>query len=297
MASVRPASLRFTFYGALFGCCFPVGSILLLVLLGSVPANSPVAVVASAHMAQPLLYIIDTAPFFLGFFAYLAGIREERLRGFNERLEAEVQAKTEELRQALREANEANELITHMAEHDDLCELLNRRCFTKVLESWLRYSQRYELPGALLFLDLDGFKGVNDAHGHEVGDALLCEVAERLAGAVREADAVARWGGDEFVVLLPRADREAAKEVANKLLARLEDEPVQVAGREFRIQASIGITLYPDLGTEVEQLLAQGDHAMYQAKQRGGGCWHIYSERQDWTPPNTPDAAPGAEAR
>jgi diguanylate cyclase (GGDEF)-like protein len=199
--------------------------------------------------------------------------------GFNERLEAEVEAKTEDLRRALQEANEANEMISHMADHDALCELLNRRCFTKVLENWLRYSHRYERPGALLFIDLDGFKEINDAHGHGTGDAFLCGVADRLRQAVRETDTVARWGGDEFVVLLPEADRQGAVRVADKLLAQFGSEPVQVEGRRFEIQSSIGITLYPDLGIDADQLLAQGDAAMYEAKQAGGNCWHLFGSK------------------
>lgn len=276
MVDTRSASLRFTLYGILFGCCFPLGSILLLVLVGAVPLTSPVAMVVIAHQAQSLLYVIDTAPFFLGLFAYFAGVREDRLVRFTERLEEEVQAKTKELHKALQEANEANEMITHMADHDALCGLLNRRCFTKVLENWLRYSHRYERPGALLFLDLDCFKKINDAHGHVTGDAFLCGVANRLAEALRETDTVARWGGDEFLVLLPESDQEEAMQVADKLLARLGAEPVQLEGRHFEIRSSIGITLYPDLGTDAEQLLAQADAAMYEAKQAGGNRWHLF---------------------
>lgn len=278
MVASGTASLRFTLFGVLFGLCFPVGSLVALVQLGAIAPDSPWRMVAAAHRTQPLLYVIDTAPLFLGFLAYLVGVREDGLRRFSERLEEEVQAKTEELRQALNEANEANELITHLADHDDLCQLLNRRCFTKVLASWLRYSNRYGHPGALLFLDLDNFKAINDAYGHDVGDGFLCRVAERLRGAVRDSDAVARWGGDEFVVFLPQADGWAAKQVANKLLDRLGSEPVQVGDHELEIRTSIGITLFPDLATEVDQLLEQGDRAMYEAKQAGGCCWCLFGE-------------------
>lgn len=279
MVDPRSASHRFTLYGILFGCCFPLGSILFLVLIGAVPLTSPAGMVVVAHRAQSLLYVIDTAPFFLGLFAYFAGVREDRLVRFNERLGEEVEAKTEDLRKALQEANEANEMITHMADHDALCELLNRRCFTKVLENWLRYGRRYERPGALLFIDLDGFKEINDAHGHGTGDAFLCGVANRLRETVRETDTVARWGGDEFVLLLPESHREGAVRVADKLLARFGSDPVQMTDRQFEIQSSIGITLYPDLGTDAEQLLAQGDAAMYEAKQAGGNCWHLFGSK------------------
>jgi diguanylate cyclase (GGDEF)-like protein len=287
MVDPRSASQRFTLYGILFGCCFPVGSLLFLIALDAVPVGGPLETVVAAHQDQILLYVIDTAPFFLGLFAYFAGVREDRLVGFNERLEEEVQSKTEDLRQALQEANEANEMISHMADHDALCELLNRRCFTKVLANWLRYSHRYERPGALLFIDLDGFKEINDAYGHGVGDAYLCGVADRLRETVRETDTVARWGGDEFVVLLPEADREGAVRVADKLLGQFGSEPVEVEGRHFEIRSSIGITLYPDLGTDAEQLLAQGDAAMYEAKEAGGNRWHLCGSKGKQAPVRT----------
>ncbi|MHB1950692.1 MAG: hypothetical protein ACYCQK_04380, partial [Acidiferrobacteraceae bacterium] len=118
---------RYTLYGALFGLCFPIGSIAFLYAMGALKhATSLVGIVTAAHR-DPLLYVIDTAPLFLGLFARFAGIRQDRLLGIAESLEQQVDQKTESLRLALAEATRANEMIAHMAEHDALTGLLNRR--------------------------------------------------------------------------------------------------------------------------------------------------------------------------
>ena len=127
-------------------------------------------------------------------------------------------------------------------------------------------------------LDLDGFKAVNDVHGHETGDALLQAVGRRFQRCVRESDTVARMGGDEFVVLLTEVrDAEAASVVAGKILAAL-DEPFLLGGRECRVGASIGICISPEDGDDMETLLGRADAAMYESKANGKNTFTRYRE-------------------
>ena len=159
---------KYTIYGALFGCCFPIGSIVFLYFMGEVANTSGVLpILAEAHQ-NSLLWVIDTAPLFLGLFARLAGVRQDRILQFAASLEQQVAVKTESLRLALEESREANEMIAHMAEHDSLTGLLNRRRFQKELDKWGLYAQRYQRGAALLFIDLDKFKFVNILRATEV---------------------------------------------------------------------------------------------------------------------------------
>lgn len=185
---------KYTLYGALFGLCFPLGAILFLLLIGDVsPGFNLLDMVAQAHQ-NSLLYIIDTAPFFLGLFARLAGIRQDRLLEFSASLEDQVAAKTESLKAALEEAHKANETIAHMADYDALTGLLNRRRFQKELERWTQFALRYQRNSALMFIDLDNFKHVNDTYGHHAGDDYLVAIGNLLSQALRSTDIVSRWG-------------------------------------------------------------------------------------------------------
>jgi diguanylate cyclase (GGDEF)-like protein len=159
----------------------------------------------------------------------------------------------------------------HQAHHDELTGLPNRALLLRRTDDALLEVARSGGRAGLLLLDLDRFKEVNDTLGHPVGDALLRVVAHRLTHSVRPGDLVARLGGDEFAVLLPSAAGESvAGEVAVRLRAALA-EPIRLAGISFRIQASIGIALYPDDATTVEVLLQRADVAMYLAKERRTG--------------------------
>jgi diguanylate cyclase (GGDEF)-like protein len=129
---------------------------------------------------------------------------------------------------------------------------------------------------AVLFLDLDGFKAVNDGWGHAQGDELLRDVAGRLAGALRTGDTVARIGGDEFTVLIPELpSEEGAAEVSRKILREL-DRDFRVGGSECRVTASIGIAVYPRDGSDADALLRNADAAMYRAKLAGGNRFAWY---------------------
>jgi diguanylate cyclase (GGDEF)-like protein/PAS domain S-box-containing protein len=157
-----------------------------------------------------------------------------------------------------------------MANRDMLTDLPNRRALMHTLPEALARARRIGKPLALLFLDLDGFKGVNDAYGHDAGDELLRLLAQRIVGAVRRTDTVARLAGDEFVVLLEMlASAEDAAEVASKMLPALQ-APFALKAATVALGASIGIALHmPGCAETVEQLLARADDAMYQAKRSG----------------------------
>ena len=130
-------------------------------------------------------------------------------------------------------------------------------------------TRRQQTALAVLFMDLDGFKAVNDLHGHAAGDELLREIAKRLSAAVRETDYVARWAGDEFVVLLENIALDAAERLARQLIDTLE-QPVQLQEAEVHVSASIGVALYkPDVSETALELLKRADVAMYNAKHAG----------------------------
>ncbi|HEY8607765.1 MAG TPA: EAL domain-containing protein [Noviherbaspirillum sp.] len=171
----------------------------------------------------------------------------------------------------------AQQRIEHLATHDILTGLPNRLMFTQLLDMAARMSRRSGRKFALLFIDLDRFKLVNDTLGHEAGDALLKEIAHRFTETLRSSDIVARLGGDEFVVLVQELEGEAqATTVAEKLLAAAA-LPVVVAGQECRVSASIGIAVFPDDADDAGALLRNADSAMYLAKEEGKNVYRFYS--------------------
>ena len=168
--------------------------------------------------------------------------------------------------------------LQHLADHDALTGLFNRRRFGEELERARLHAKRFGEGGAVLFLDLDGFKFVNDTLGHAAGDELIGRVAGLLAANVRETDTLARVGGDEFAVLLARCDEAAAILVAEKLLATLRRDATTVRGdRGVRISSSIGIALFGG-GDEItaDELVVEADIAMYDAKEAGRDCYAVY---------------------
>ncbi|MGH8355188.1 MAG: diguanylate cyclase domain-containing protein, partial [Pseudomonas sp.] len=171
-----------------------------------------------------------------------------------------------------------NQLID-MAYRDPLTGLGNRKAFAEQLQSSLEQAQRQRTPQALLYLDLDRFKEVNDRFGHAVGDALLVAIADRLRGALRLPDRLYRLGGDEFTLLLADAGGEAAQRLAERLLAALV-APFELAGTSIDfVTPSIGIALFPDHAQDPEALIKAADKAMYQAKrQRNRAC--LYDAEQ-----------------
>jgi diguanylate cyclase (GGDEF)-like protein len=189
----------------------------------------------------------------------------------------------------------ADEKIRRLAYRDDLTGLPNRQRFHQLLAGSVALAQRTQRRMALLFMDLDGFKKINDTMGHEVGDRLLAEVASRFARAVRisdhlgraesgeETQAISRLGGDEFTVLLSEISQPGdAALVAERLLGTLE-QPIVLAGKEVFVSISIGIAVYPEDGRESESLLRNADAAMYFAKGRGRNRYQFYSEEMNRT--------------
>lgn len=170
----------------------------------------------------------------------------------------------------------AEERIWHSAHHDILTGLPNRRLLLDRLEQEVKHAHRSSLPLSVLFMDLDGFKDVNDTLGHEAGDRLLCDVAKRLIGCVREEDTVARLGGDEFTVILTGAkQRKDVELVAQTIIGALE-MPFHISKQPVRISVSIGIASYPQDASTPIGLLEAADQAMYKAKKTGSNRMYFY---------------------
>ena len=167
--------------------------------------------------------------------------------------------------------------MEHLAHHDALTGLPNRLMLLSRLEHAVAKARRDQGQGAVLFLDLDRFKHVNDTHGHPAGDALLIAVAERLRERLRDSDTLARLGGDEFVIVLEQlAERDQAAAIAQELIARLS-EPFELPGGQVaRIGASIGIALFPADGTAPDALIQRADVALYESKQGGRGTHRFF---------------------
>jgi diguanylate cyclase (GGDEF)-like protein len=170
------------------------------------------------------------------------------------------------------------EQLAYLASHDSLTDLPNRALFQERLAAALSHQRRHGGELAVLYLDLDGFKEVNDGLGHDVGDALLVEVGRRLRRGVRAEDMVARMGGDEFTVLIEDApDPGVTAGVCGRILSVM-DEPIDVAGHRLSVQASVGVALSRNGDSAVEDLLRDADLAMYRAKDGGGSRCVLFED-------------------
>ena len=184
------------------------------------------------------------------------------------------------------EQKKAEEQVAFLAYHDALTGLPNRAMFKEFLEVALARAKRHGQAVGVLFLDLDGFKLVNDSLGHGAGDELLCQAAERLRSATREPDLIARQGGDEFLLLLADLDRDPIDgpdplQVAESVATRVTEvmrEPFVVGETELYVSASVGISLYPRDATDGEDLLKNADTAMYQSKNGGPGGYVVFAD-------------------
>jgi len=172
---------------------------------------------------------------------------------------------------------QAEERVRQLAHYDEVTRLANRNLFNQILSHALAQARRNGKPLAILFIDLDGFKNINDTLGHEAGDRVLTEIARRLLGCLRDGDTVSRFGGDEFVVLLEDAMKPAhSVAVAQKILTAVA-APIVIEAREFVVTASIGVSNYPADGDDMQSLLRYADAAMYRAKERGKNQFQFYS--------------------
>lgn len=191
---------------------------------------------------------------------------KKNLQSLNDTLANEITAR-----------KQVEKMIQYMASHDDLTGLPNRALFRDRLDMAQNMALRNKAKLAILFIDLDGFKAVNDSYGHKVGDLLLQEVAKLLQATVRQSDSVARIGGDEFIILLYGInDKEDAAVVAEKILAAFK-QPILLGGQSAKVGASIGISIFPDHSTDSKKLIACADDAMYGIKKSGKNAYAFYT--------------------
>jgi diguanylate cyclase (GGDEF)-like protein len=180
---------------------------------------------------------------------------------------------------SLRKQDEAQ--VQFLANHDALTSLPNRAMFSDVLKLELQNARRYQRNFAVLFIDLDGFKVINDTLGHAAGDTLLQEIAIRLTETLRLSDVVARLGGDEFVVLAQDVSEvKYIATVARKILSAV-DKPVFIQGQECSVTASIGICMYPADAEDEQSLMKNADIAMYRAKEAGKNTYQFFSREMN----------------
>lgn len=201
------------------------------------------------------------------------------LRQSIETLEQRVRERTSALQDEVTERRRAEEMLRHVASHDALTDLPNRSLLMDRLDKAIHRAHRDGKKCAVMFIDLDGFKPVNDTLGHDMGDMLLRETANRLTASIRETDTAARFGGDEFVLVLSDLSKDDdVILVAKKVLEKVR-MPVDLNGNEARIGASIGIAIYPDHGLSAEAILKQADIAMYTVKEGGKNAYALATEK------------------
>jgi diguanylate cyclase (GGDEF)-like protein len=202
---------------------------------------------------------------------------DERILAARVRAQLRLKDTQDALEQRSEDLSRAVQAAEHLATHDSLTGLANRAVFLDQVEKAVHSARRDDQNLALLFIDLDGFKDVNDTLGHATGDALLRSVADRLESVVRTSDVVARLGGDEFTILLPKlAAAQDASFVARKVL-RLLSSTHEIDGRHVVATPSIGIAIFPSDGDDSDSLLRNADRAMYEAKSRGKGCYQFFT--------------------
>ena len=254
----------------------------------STPAGQ---VLASAYMLEVARYsawTLGSVLLALGFWHWLPLVcvikqAQEELKQANELLEVQVAQRTSELKSAngkliqdLEERKRVEQSIRHMAHHDALTGLPNRALFRDRLTHAMAQADRYHQILAVLFLDLDRFKAINDTLGHNVGDELLKLAAERLRSCIRDCDTVARLGGDEFTIIVDDiVEIQDAAVVAQKILDTIS-QPFNLHGHEVFISVSIGLTLYPNDDENADNLLRNADSAMYRAKEYGRNNYQFY---------------------
>jgi two-component system cell cycle response regulator len=209
-----------------------------------------------------------------------AGQQSDLLKGFElgaddylgkpfEELELRARLKVgERVIRSHEEIVEAREALRFEASHDSSLRIWNHRAIVDLLNTELSRAKRSQTSFSILFVDLDFFKRINDSYGHLIGDDVLRSVAEKISGALREYDHVGRYGGDEFLAVLPNCTAETAREVAERIRCHIGDEPVVVAPLRVEITASIGVCQW-DSGQEIRDLLQRADAALYRAKQNG----------------------------
>jgi len=211
---------------------------------------------------------------------YLQQAKPHRRQDEFDILEESAILVTEQLEKGSRLIKEKEENLIWLADHDSLTKLFNRRRFQVEFEQQLKIAQRYKSTGAILYLDLDQFKYINDTSGHSAGDILLKQVAETLQQTIRSSDILARLGGDEFALLLPDIDAHGASQLAQKINTQLRLIHLESNGVQHNISASIGIAIFPEYDLSAQDLMSNADIAMYQAKESGRSKSHVYSHEE-----------------
>lgn len=205
----------------------------------------------------------------------------EQMRVNLEQAYGELAKANQDLQRDMRARAEAERVAAHLARHDSLTGLPNRLLLAERLQQRVDFHRMYGGQGALLFIDLDNFKNLNDARGHSIGDAVLVALAQRLRDSLRDGGFAARMGGDEFVIMLEGLDADAglgalqARKEGERLRAEIS-EPIAVLGELHRLSASIGIALFPADGEDFESLIRHADTAMYQAKAEGRNLVQLF---------------------
>jgi diguanylate cyclase (GGDEF)-like protein len=173
-------------------------------------------------------------------------------------------------------ARELTRQMTHLAQHDSLTDLPNRMLLNDRISQAIGLALRYKKKVAVLYLDLDGFKHINDSLGHPIGDKLLQSIARRLVGCVRGSDTVSRQGGDEFIALLPEVTHAEDAAVTARRMLRAVIEIHSIDHHDLQVTASIGVSIYPDDGLDADTLIKNADTAMYQARQNGRQSYRFF---------------------
>ncbi len=211
-------------------------------------------------------------------------LAEDKLRKVNDELESRVKDRTsqieksnEALQAEIIERKRAEERLVELATHDPQTDLPNRTFFIEQYTQALARADRSNRFVALMFLDLDRFKNVNDSLGHNIGDILLKQTADRLKSCLRSMDTVSRWGGDEFTFILEGISRTRDVALLAQKLIDVIKEPFNLNGHEVFITASIGVTMYPTDGKQIDSLIKNADVAMYRAKERGRNNYQFYT--------------------
>ena len=215
--------------------------------------------------ANQVSYAIDNATIFGQLNKTRAQLEQSRreLQSLNADLEHRVELRTAELADAIKQ-------LEHVALHDPLTQLPNRTLVQDRLHQGILAARRAKKSAAFIMADLDGFKDINDNHGHDIGDQLLREVAARMTVSLRQSDTVGRLGGDEFAVVLPFTDVAGGRRAAEKLLEIMR-QPFRIDGRSITVAGSLVIAAYPDHATDITALCKCADAAMYTAKRRRSG--------------------------
>jgi diguanylate cyclase (GGDEF) domain len=194
---------------------------------------------------------------------------ERKLRKHHDELEELVEERTAKLKEEIAERKKAEKLLEEMVNHDNLTGLPNRKLFYSQLKNSLQLAKDNNFSLAILFIDLDGFKRINDTFGHDSGDIVLKIVSKRLLSAVREGDVVSRFGGDEFIIVMKNLyNTDIINDVCQNIVNEV-GKKIVLGENEGYVTASIGVSIFPDHGDSMEGLIKEADAAMYIAKKSG----------------------------